>query len=237
MSFLVSGDLREVHLRGVIRVKPGEYFYAGILNGPMGKALVTDISDKGITFNLELNMVSPPLYPVTLLLGMPRPIMAKRILREAAALGVGGIRFFKAEKGEPGYANSSFYREARFLSFLSEGAVQAFSTHLPDVKVFPSLRESLCGLYDNNRLALDNYEAGISLGSAEFVAVEPLVLALGPERGWSVSERDLLRNSGFRLVHLGPRVLKTETACIAAVAIVLSRAGFWQDYSCGGQIG
>ena len=100
MSFLVSGDLREVHLRGVIRVKTGDYFYAGILNGPMGKALVTDISDKGITFNLELNMVSPPLYPVTLLLGMPRPIMAKRILREAAALGVGGIRFFKAEKGQ-----------------------------------------------------------------------------------------------------------------------------------------
>jgi len=50
-------------------------------------------------------------------------------------------------------------------------------------------------------------------------------VAIGPERGWSARERDLLRARGFELVHLGPRVLRTETACVAAVAVVKSRLG------------
>jgi len=53
-----------------------------------------------------------------------------------------------------------------------------------------------------------------------------VVLALGPERGWSPAERDLLRSEGFALAHLGPRVLRAETAAVAAVAIVKSRLGW-----------
>jgi RsmE family RNA methyltransferase len=50
-----------------------------------------------------------------------------------------------------------------------------------------------------------------------------VVLALGPERGWSASERDLLRAEGFQLVHLGERVLRVETACVAAIAVVKAK--------------
>ncbi|HEY1848006.1 MAG TPA: RsmE family RNA methyltransferase, partial [Opitutaceae bacterium] len=46
-----------------------------------------------------------------------------------------------------------------------------------------------------------------------------LALAFGPERGWSGAERDLLRARGFTLAHLGTRVLRTETAVVAALAI------------------
>ncbi|HNC22732.1 MAG TPA: 16S rRNA (uracil(1498)-N(3))-methyltransferase [Opitutaceae bacterium] len=44
-------------------------------------------------------------------------------------------------------------------------------------------------------------------------------------RGWSGVERDLLRSRGFGLAHLGARVLRSETAVIAAVAVVRSRLG------------
>ena len=73
------------------------------------------------------------------------------------------------------------------------------------------------------RLALDNYEAG--RGLAAVVPVSPVTLAIGPERGWSAGERDLLRGRGFEMVHLGSRVLRTETACVAAVAIVKAGLG------------
>ena len=46
------------------------------------------------------------------------------------------------------------------------------------------------------------------------------MLALGPERGWSARDRDALRSAGFTLVHLGQRVLRLETAVVAATAIV-----------------
>jgi RsmE family RNA methyltransferase len=54
----------------------------------------------------------------------------------------------------------------------------------------------------------------------------PLVLAFGPERGWSAAERDLLRAQHFAFAHLGTRVLRSETAVIAALAVVRSRLGW-----------
>jgi RsmE family RNA methyltransferase len=68
------------------------------------------------------------------------------------------------------------------------------------------------------RFALDNYEAGYSIGSASLSL--PLALALGPERGWSTDERNLLRSAGFEVVHIGRRVLRVETACVAALGII-----------------
>jgi RsmE family RNA methyltransferase len=51
------------------------------------------------------------------------------------------------------------------------------------------------------------------------------MIAIGPERGWSAGERDFLRSLSFEMRHLGSRVLRTETACVAAVAIVKAGLG------------
>jgi RsmE family RNA methyltransferase len=72
-------------------------------------------------------------------------------------------------------------------------------------------------------LALDNYESACRLSEARVEM--PVVVALGPERGWSGAERNLLRASGFQLVHLGERVLRVETACVSALAVVKARLG------------
>jgi 16S rRNA (uracil1498-N3)-methyltransferase len=52
-----------------------------------------------------------------------------------------------------------------------------------------------------------------------------LVLAIGPEGGWSVRDRDAVRAAGFDGIRLGPRILRTETAGIAAVAALQARLG------------
>ena len=56
------------------------------------------------------------------------------------------------------------------------------------------------------------------------LAAFPIAIALGPERGWSAAERSLLRAGGFELAHLGARVLRTETAAVAAISIAKARA-------------
>ena len=50
-------------------------------------------------------------------------------------------------------------------------------------------------------------------------------LAFGPERGWSNAERAALRGAGFSFGHLGPRVLRLETAVTAAVALMKAKRG------------
>jgi RsmE family RNA methyltransferase len=74
-------------------------------------------------------------------------------------------------------------------------------------------------------VALDNYEAALPLGDWPLAPDQPIVLALGAERGWSAAERELLRVRCFGLTHLGSRVLRTETAVIAAVAIIRAKLG------------
>ena len=73
------------------------------------------------------------------------------------------------------------------------------------------------------RLALDNYESPQPLSAGGITP--PVALAFGPERGWSAAERDLLRAQSFGFAHLGPRVLRSETAVIAALAVVRAKLG------------
>ncbi|MFI5337188.1 MAG: RsmE family RNA methyltransferase [Opitutales bacterium] len=50
-------------------------------------------------------------------------------------------------------------------------------------------------------------------------------MAFGPERGWSADERRQLRAAGFTFAHLGSRVLRLETAVVAALAVLKARRG------------
>ena len=76
---------------------------------------------------------------------------------------------------------------------------------------------------DADLIMLDNVVGAIALSSATIGS--SAVLAIGPERGWSDRERKLFAESGFKPMLLGSRVLRTETACSAGVAVLLSRMG------------
>ena len=55
--------------------------------------------------------------------------------------------------------------------------------------------------------------------------IDACALAIGPEGGWSESDRAALQAAGFTGARLGPRVLRTETAGMAAIAALQARAG------------
>ncbi len=215
---LAPGDPRAVHIADVLRRKAGDTFDAGIVDGPRGKGTIVSMGPGGITFRFEPALDPPPSDPVHLLVALPRPQTARKILGEATSLGVASIRLFPSEKGEPGYASSTLWRTGEWRRHLVDGAAQAFDTRLPQVLHSGSLADCLASLPTGcRRIALDNYEAQGRMVPAGMAS--PLALAFGPERGWSGAERALLRSAGFALAHLGGRVLRTETAVVAAVAI------------------
>ena len=220
---LALGDPRAAHILGILRRKVGDSFDAGIVDGARGKGTVESIGPSHLAFTFERCADPAPPDPITLLIALPRPQTARKILNEAASLGVAALRFFPSEKGEPGYASSTLWKTGEWRRHLMDGAAQAFDTRLPEVVRDARLAESIAGLAAGcTRVALDNYEATRRLVAAE--ASFPVALAFGPERGWSAGERALLRESGFVLAHLGTRVLRTETAVVAAVAIAKARA-------------
>lgn len=219
-------DFRAVHILDVLRRRPGDTFDAGLIDGPRGKGTLIAINRETLSLTFAWTGPPPPLSPITLLLGLPRPQTARAILRETTALGVAALHFFRTDKGEAGYARSTLWQSDEWKRHLIAGAAQACCTRLPEVTQENTLAACITRLPPTcARLALDNYESPAALSAFDPAGRKSAVLALGAERGWSAAERELLRQSGFALVHLGPRVLRMETACIAAVTLLKARLG------------
>jgi RsmE family RNA methyltransferase len=219
-------DPRSEHILDVLRRKVGDTFDAGLVNGPRGKGTLAALDESTLTLTFTWGPPPPPLDPITLIIGLPRPQTARDILRDATALGVAALHFVATEKSEPSYASSTLWSSGEWRRHLLDGAQQAFDTRLPDVTHGRTLVDTLGTPAKNQiRLALDHYESPSPLSQCHLMGDTSVVLAIGPERGWSARDREALRGSGFTLVHLGPRVLRTETACIAALAVIRSKLG------------
>jgi len=222
---LPRDDRRAIHLLRVLRRKEGDTFDAGLINGPRGKGTLVSIHPGAVALTFVWTEEPPPLDPITLIVGLPRPQTARDILRDATSLGVAGIHFVVAEKGERNYADSTLWTSGEWRRHVIAGAEQAFDTRLPVITHGHSLVEVLAALpSDTTRLALDNYEAAIPL-SAQTLPANTVALAFGPERGWSNAERTTLKSSGFAFAHLGSRVLRLETAVAAAIALIKGKRG------------
>lgn len=218
-------DQRAQHLLTVLGRTPGDTFDAGIVNGPRGRGTVIGVSETELNLSFVWGAAPPPPERISLIVGLPRPQTSRDILRDATTMGVAEIHFVSADKADPNYARSALWSGSEWQRHVRAGAEQAFDTRVPLVTYQHSLDEIVASLSSwGTRLALDNYESPAPLGQRETIVL-PVTLAFGPERGWSARERDLLRNAGFSFVHLGQRVLRTESAVLAALALVRAKLG------------
>ncbi len=222
---LPRSDARARHILDILKRHPGDTFDAGLVNGPRGKATLTSIADDALTLTFAATHEPAPAAPISVLVGLPRPQTARDILRDLTTFGVASIDFVLSEKTDPNYARSTLWSSAEWRRHVIAGAEQAFDTRLPRVTHATPLAEALAAIpSDATRLVLDNYESSQALGSIE-IRSRSIVLAVGPERGWSTRDRDALRAAHFTFVHLGPRVLRTESACLAAITLIRAKLG------------
>jgi 16S rRNA (uracil1498-N3)-methyltransferase len=235
---LPRGDRRWEHVRKVLKKGPGDRLAAGLADGSLGQALVVELDESGLVLDFKAfegpDGVPPPLAPLTLILGFPRPIQAARVLRDLTSLGVAEIHLTATELGEKSYAQSSIFKDRDFRGHLVEGAEQAGNPLLPRVLTHWSLKRCLEALSASedpaqqargDRIFLHPYGDFEKLGSLRGLEA-PVTLAVGSERGWTEAELDLLLAAGFSPRSLGGRILKTETAVLAAAALSLSRLGY-----------
>ncbi len=227
-SVLPIGDERASHILKVLRRKEGDSFDVGLLDGPKGKATVVAVLSEGIELSFEWGREEPTLLPIDLIVGLSRPQTMRKILNEATTLGVRSIRFVATERGEPSYAESKLWSTGEWRRHVVAGVAQAFTTRVPEVTWGMSLEVALGEVASNDgtRLCLDNYEGVMRLGEFWGGARNlPVALAVGSERGWTAKERDMFRARDWTLVGMGERVLRTETAVVAAVSVVREMIG------------
>jgi RsmE family RNA methyltransferase len=219
-------DARAVHLLETVGLKVGATFHIGIKNARRGIATITATHPK-LTFTVTFEDGVQKRIPLTVIVGLPRPQTAKKVLHDLASVGAEKIIFFDTEKGDAGYATSSLWRDAEWEEHVTKGAEQACSALIPEVARHDSLEGALTHIKTGGwRIALDPYEASQALGGAAPTATYA-VLAIGPERGWSAAERTLLLKNNFVLCHLGDRILRVESAALAGSMIMLSQLKVW----------
>lgn len=224
-------DERTIHLLKVLHKKEGDVFDAGIIGGMRGTGKIEKINFDGSVF-VSIHADEPPPAKMFLrvLVAFARPIQLKRIFRDLSCMGVPDIDLIGTDLGEKSYRDTKMIYDGGARTAFLEGAVQARDTLLPVLTVYENLDKWL-----NERpweksgskrtpflLVMDNVHAEGSLFHISMTS-RPFVTAIGPERGWSNRERELFQKAGFMRLSIGDRPLRTETACIAAVTLVMEK--------------
>ena len=223
-------DERVQHVHKILKSKVGDTLSAGVINESLGEAIISDIKEDGsISFDYKAHDETlTPLSKLALIIGTPRPPTAKRLIRDLATVGVGRIIFVATDLGEKSYLTSRLWSKGEYKDALLLGASQSKSPLLPHIEKHYSLYKAIDQLSPETvKLGLDNVNPDVKLG--EYRASSPdneVCLAIGPERGWSDREREVFKEKGFRICSLGNRVLRTETICHMASALILSELGY-----------
>ncbi len=163
---------------------------------------------------------------ITLLQGIARGEKMDLILQKATELGVAAIMPVNGERTE---VKLDAERAGKRLAHWREVAVSACEqcgrARLPDIAPPRPLEQAVQALdRDMLRLILDP-EAIDRLATLAAPASMRIAIAIGPEGGWSPRDLATLESAGFTGLQLGPRVLRTETAGLAAIAALQARFG------------
>lgn len=222
-SVSLSGR-RAKHIRKVLRSKPGDIVRIGIIDGPTGTGLIKEVDHEQVLVEISAATTPPPKSPTGLILALPRPIMLKRVLSQAASMGVERIFLINARRVEKSFFNASIMTEVNLRQRLVLGLEQAMDTVVPEISVHnrfrPFVEDLLPTLSHDYPVKIiahpddDREISGVSLPSR----ATGVLVAIGPEGGWSDFEIDLFRNQDFQAFTLGPRILRVDTAVPAILS-------------------
>ena len=232
------GGERAEHVMNVLHGEVGQVLKTGEINGFIGTSVITGISRvppsvSSPEITVACSHAERSLQPwIDLVLAPPRPRVMKRLLPQLATMGVGRIFLVGAKKVEKDFWGATLLKPENYRSLLIDGLMQAGTSILPTLETRRNFRkfvkEELDALWpEARRIVAHPYGGGEDFrretgderhGLKSNVSSPRLLLAVGPEGGWTDEEVALLEEHGFARYSLGSRILRTDTATIALLA-------------------
>jgi 16S rRNA (uracil1498-N3)-methyltransferase len=207
------------HLTRVLRVEPGQRFEITD-SKRVWLAQVESARKMLVEFAvLEELEPEPELAAVVLYLALIRFDRFEWAVEKATELGVSRIVPLAAERSERGLAEGARKRVERWKRIAREASEQSRRVRAPEIADPQSLAEAL---KDESRLRIwldERPGAPLLQSTFENTPGEGTALAIGPEGGWTDSERVAFVTAQWAAASLGPFILRAETAACAALAI------------------
>ncbi|HIE28985.1 TPA: 16S rRNA (uracil(1498)-N(3))-methyltransferase [Candidatus Poribacteria bacterium] len=177
---------------------------------------------------LEHRQIPPPKPDVTLFQGLPKFDKFDTIVQKTTELSVSEIVPVLCQRSVPKLKrDASKKRVARWQRIANEASKQCGRIYLPKVKEIAEFNECLTSLDFDVSLILWEEERKLGLKSIlrQNAHAERVSLFVGPEGGFSKEEVDIAIAAGAIPVTLGSNILRTETAAIVGVALILYELG------------
>lgn len=229
-----------LHLARVLRAEPGQIFDV-VAAGFLHRAEITSVTPDRVEFILHEELESDSALPIHLYLAIFKFDHLEWAIEKATELGVAQITPVLARRTEKHLAQAAVKRVERWRRIAHEASQQSRRTSVPTIAAPTPLKLAIASESAHTRLLLSEVEQSRGLSASlkarvahsserhrdeweEQSQADELALAIGPEGGWTPEEMTLFTQHQWTHVTLGPRILRAETAAIAAIAIA---GAFW----------
>jgi len=216
---VLTGDHAD-HLIRVLRARVGKEF--DIATGAVvRRGRIVNIADTRVEFELGAEVPSASPANVTLLLAVFKFDRMEWAIEKCTELGVARIVPVIARRTDAHLASASAKRADRWRRLALQASEQSRRAAPPEIAAVVKLKEAT-SLPGARRIVLAESEDQTPLRDVLVSAEGEILLAVGPEGGWTEDELQLFHTAGWIPASLGPTILRAETAAIAATAIVIS---------------
>lgn len=223
-------DAAAHHMQGVLRLQSGEAVELrdGRGNGWTGVIVGNQKGSVQIRLTSSQQLQNESSLELILAMALARFDRMELVLRQATELGVSRFVAYRSIRSQYSLSPGQIIkRRERWLKIAREAMCQCGRMKLPEIHVaadfwdFLRWAEHNAGRHDTLRLVAMEAECETSIGDIRraFPTHHQLLAVVGPEGGWSEEEWSAFSLAGFRKVHLGPRILRLETAAIAFVTL------------------
>lgn len=222
-AVLTGADL---HYCRVLRLRPGDAVRVGDGQGRefQGVLRVLTRQQAEIELGPEAAPAAEPPVRVTLFQGLARGEKLDWTLQKATELGVARFVPMLTERSQL-HPQPESRRVRRWQEIARQAARQSGRAVVPEVAEPCAFAQAVqqAGQAD---LALMPFEAEVAgrswkQAAAAAAGLRTVAVLVGPEGGFTAAEADTARQAGIQTVHLGPRILRSETAGMTAVALAL----------------
>lgn len=215
------------HLAQVLRLQVGDRILLLDGAGLCCEAGLTSLTRRAAQAEITARWsVEETALPVRLLQGLPKGDKFDLVLQKGTELGITSFQPILSARAIQRPTDERLNKRARrWRKIVSEAARQSRRTILPHLEPLLPMAEALPGPPEH--LALVLYERAETALAEVLPEARPegVSLLIGPEGGFAAEEIELVLKAGYRPVHLGPRILRTETAGLAATTILQYRYG------------
>lgn len=223
----ITGD-DALHIQRVLRMRAGEEITVCDLNGYDYKSVITSVSASQVCFRVKnkLKSCSEPSVSVTLYMSLPKGDKLELIVQKSVELGIERIvPVLSARCVSRPDAKSAAKKIERYNKIAYEAAKQCGRAKIPIVEDITDFKTAVKSA-GQSELSLLFYEKGGSpVNDIVYEKPKSVAFFIGSEGGFDESEAKLAEECSVKIASLGPRILRCETAAIAALSIIMHQTG------------